>query len=284
MSHPSVGIEQGHNTTASHQAAIPAEGMLVESLPAAVELVTESVVMPANLGTYEVNFDVIAAPEQSPTDHLDAPAPAEPKPKRQEEALTSREQELNDRFLTSQDPEISKRAFGELFTLYRPTLARLKGMNSLSEQQRDDMLSDVFESVWRRIGDAKDNFTDQGRGVLPYLVRSTANRMASHWRKGNHEVTSDPQVYSFEDALPTTNDSETYVNDESINDALGALALESEIPDAAELIVAIVFQGMTYKQYAEVKGVPVGTVGSRYLRARKALAPILERMMHEGAF
>jgi len=52
-------------------------------------------------------------------------------------------------------------------------------------------------------------------------------------------------------------------------------AVENLAPDFREVIVLREFEGLSYKQIADVMGVPVGTVMSRLSRARAQLQAAL---------
>jgi RNA polymerase sigma-70 factor (ECF subfamily) len=53
------------------------------------------------------------------------------------------------------------------------------------------------------------------------------------------------------------------------------LAVETLTPDFQEVIVLREFEGLSYKEIAEVVAAPVGTVMSRLSRARARLAALL---------
>jgi RNA polymerase sigma factor (sigma-70 family) len=56
-------------------------------------------------------------------------------------------------------------------------------------------------------------------------------------------------------------------------------ALEELPPDFREVLVLLEFEGLSYKEIAEVLGIPIGTVMSRLARARHRLRESLSRLL-----
>ncbi len=112
-----------------------------------------------------------------------------------------------------------------------------------------------------------------GRGWLLTIVRNTCYTWLRRNRAGELSTQFDEEIHSEEVATP--NPEELLLGNagrRQLQDALEELPVEFR-----EALVLRELEGLSYKEIADVSGVPVGTVMSRLARARDRLKGALTR-------
>ena len=106
-----------------------------------------------------------------------------------------------------------------------------------------------------------------GRAWLLSIVRNACFTQLRRRRSGGDKVEFDEEIHSLaeEDSQPEVELAGTLAA-ESVRGALDRLAVEFR-----EVIVLRELEGLSYKEIAQVAGVPIGTVMSRLARGRKQL-------------
>jgi len=141
------------------------------------------------------------------------------------------------------------------------TLARYLTRNDADAQ---DIVQDASLRALKYFGGFRGTTDSDGRAWFLAIVRNTAYT----WR---NRTRGDALISEFNEELhseeKTTHDP---VAAADLRQALDALPLEFR-----EVIVLRELQGLSYKEIADVTGVPVGTVMSRLSRARKRLQEAL---------
>ena len=114
------------------------------------------------------------------------------------------------------------------------------------------------------------------RRWLLQIVRNTCYTALS--ARCRHEAAYEPEVEALEDAAPGPRANlETKATVEAVRAAIAALPV-----DYREVVVLRELEGLSYREIAEVAGIPLGTVMSRLSRARDQLQLLLkERKMHD---
>ena len=163
---------------------------------------------------------------------------------------------------------------GALQRVYDQTSAKLYGVCLRILRDRDeaeDVLQDVYLTVWRRAGSF-----DPDRGVSPitWLATLARNRAIDRLR-ANKSHLSRPLDLAAEAADPAPLASEAMERDQASRQ-LTACLNELE-PDHAGYIRAAFFDGHTYASLAEASGAPLGTMKSWVRRALLRLRSCLER-------
>jgi len=140
-----------------------------------------------------------------------------------------------------------------------------------SDHDAQDVVQDASLRAFRHFGTFRGGGSAEGRAWLLAIVRNTAYS----WQRRHHA-----------DALTTQFDEERHSEaaaDEHPEAALVAQgeraalrrAIDELTPEFREVIVLRELEELSYKEIADVAGVPVGTVMSRLSRARRRLEEVL---------
>ena len=147
---------------------------------------------------------------------------------------------------------------------------------------RDDHdAQDVVQEAYLRALNYFDGFRGtgaaEGRSWLLAIVRNTAYTLRANRRPDAHATEFDETLHSegVEDEHPET-ELLRAADRAAVRRALDALPVEFR-----EVIVLRELQDLSYKEIAEVAGIPVGTVMSRLARARRRLERALGTRMKE---
>ena len=152
-----------------------------------------------------------------------------------------------------------REAFEQLFELYQPRLKYyVKRLNS-SGGETEDILQDIWVTVFRKICKLKDNSS-----FPVWLYRIARNEVFARFRQNEKFV-----------ELPEESEHPEYNNDNhefSVEDAQRLHnALNKIQPYHREVLTLSFIEQMTYEQIAEVVGCNIGTVRSRIFYAKQSL-------------
>lgn len=110
-----------------------------------------------------------------------------------------------------------------------------------------------------------------GRAWLLSIVRNTCYTHLRRRRSGGDVVEFDEETHSGEDPVSSPEaDLARSISAATVREALSSLAVEFR-----EVLVLRELEGLSYKEIAQVAGVPIGTVMSRLARGRKQLLTAL---------
>lgn len=168
-----------------------------------------------------------------------------------------------------------KDRFRSLFQDNYRAIAQYGRRRGLSEQDTEDLISSIFEVVWRRIGDVPE-----GNEAVLWLYGVAFNelRNARRSRRRVRRLTSRLSVAAF---MPPPADPED-LSVETILDALESLNVQDR-----EVLLLFVGEGLTAVQASIVLGCAEATARSQLFRARTRLAGVLgleltQRGSHHG--
>ncbi len=158
-------------------------------------------------------------------------------------------------------------AFRELVNRYRNSLyAFLRQFLN-----RQDLVEDVFQETFLQLFSSRASF-DTSRPLRPWLFTIAANKAKDALRKWQRTsavqigTMADSQELSFDDMLNTVTADNTMPYEElQRNETAARVArIVEEMPEnLREILVLAYFQRFSYKQMAEILGIPIGTVKSR---------------------
>jgi RNA polymerase sigma-70 factor, ECF subfamily len=130
--------------------------------------------------------------------------------------------------------------------------------------EAEDAVQESFVRAIRHFGGFRGV---DGRAWLLAIVRNTCFTQLRRRRSGGEKVEFDEEVHVIaDDASGPEADLARTIAAESVRQGLDRLAVEFR-----EVLVLRELEGLSYKEIAEVAGVPIGTVMSRLARARRQL-------------
>jgi RNA polymerase sigma factor (sigma-70 family) len=142
-----------------------------------------------------------------------------------------------------------------------------------SDQDADDVLQDACIKAFR--------FVEQCRGENPRAWFLTIVRNAAFsWLRNNRHpelivtVGEDGELADLTDIAADPNTPETIILEGEARQSMDE-AIRNLPPSHREVLILREQEEMSYKQIAEVTGVPIGTVMSRLARARSSIAKAL---------
>jgi RNA polymerase sigma-70 factor (ECF subfamily) len=158
-------------------------------------------------------------------------------------------------------------AFRELVNRYRNSLyAFLRQFLN-----RQDLVEDVFQETFLQLFSSRASF-DTSRPLRPWLFTIAANKAKDALRKWQRTsavqigTMADSQELSFDDMLNTVTADNTMPYEELQRNETAARVghIVEEMPEnLREILILAYFQRFSYKQMAEILGIPIGTVKSR---------------------
>ncbi len=141
--------------------------------------------------------------------------------------------------------------------------------------EAEDAVQEAFLRAIRHFGGFR---AVDGRAWLLSIVRNACFTQFRRRRSGSDKVEFDEEIHSLEreESEPEADLANT-IAAESVREALGQLAVEFR-----EVMVLRELEGLSYKEIAQVAGVPMGTVMSRLARGRKQLLVALRAGVKEN--
>ncbi len=134
----------------------------------------------------------------------------------------------------------------------------------------DDLVQDCIE---RAIN--KCHLYDPGRPMRPWLYTMLRNIFISDLRKNNRSA-----VVKSLDELGQNEGQARPEQENNLSVVLIADALDLLPTQQREVVVLVGLEQMSYRDVAEIIGVPIGTVMSRLSRGRRQLEEILQQRGH----
>jgi RNA polymerase sigma-70 factor (ECF subfamily) len=135
----------------------------------------------------------------------------------------------------------------------------------------DDLVQDCIERALR-----KQHLFDETRSLRTWLFTILRNLFISGLRRNRTSAAkSVDDIQAGEDAVRPEQESRLALSDI-------VMALDRLPSTHREVLLLVALEDMSYREIAEVTGVPVGTVMSRLSRARLSLRAILEEGENTG--
>jgi RNA polymerase sigma-70 factor, ECF subfamily len=130
----------------------------------------------------------------------------------------------------------------------------------------DDLVQDCVERALR-----KQHLYDQARPLRAWLYAILRNIHVSHWRRSG-QLGPMADVDDLGAEAPALEPQQ----EQNLSVALIADALDKLPPPQREVLVLVSLEEQSYREAAEIIGVPIGTIMSRLSRARSTLQALLE--------
>jgi RNA polymerase sigma-70 factor (ECF subfamily) len=159
-----------------------------------------------------------------------------------------------------------ERLFLDLLTGHKARLQRLCYGYLGSTADIDDLLQEIMINVWNSLpgfrGDAQPS---------TWLYRIAVNTALLHRRKQRE---TEPLPDLADDTLGPQQDLENRERLAALHTAIAAL------PAQDRLIVALLLEGLSYKEIAEITGITVNYVGVKISRIKKAIEDTMTEVSH----
>jgi|UPI000687BACF RNA polymerase sigma-70 factor, ECF subfamily len=137
----------------------------------------------------------------------------------------------------------------------------------------DDVTQDTFIKVWKHL----DSFRGES-SLRSWILRIAHNTAVSTLRKIRDSATDPAKLPEVSDPIGTTRVVEGRIAADELRDAL------EELDELTRSIVVLrEVEGMSYDDIASTLDVPIPTVKTRLLRARRRLATMLDEWRPDGA-
>ncbi|MBG1232100.1 sigma-70 family RNA polymerase sigma factor [Aestuariivirga litoralis] len=131
----------------------------------------------------------------------------------------------------------------------------------------DDLVQDCVERAL-----VKQHLYDTARPLRAWLFAILRNIHVSQWRRNQHFG-----VMADVDGLEADEPAVAPAQEQNLSVTLITDALDLLPQPQREVLILISLEEMSYKEAAEIMGVPIGTVMSRLSRARSNLQDLLEK-------
>jgi len=138
---------------------------------------------------------------------------------------------------------------------------------------------DLSQEAFVKAYQARARF-DETRPFYPWLYRILKNHCLNFVTRGHRHISLDDENEHREIPSPAASPLEDL--EEGERKRIVRAALERLSEDHREIIVLKNFKEHSYKEIADILGVPIGTVMSRLFYARQALRAEIEEIEREG--
>ncbi len=164
--------------------------------------------------------------------------------------------------------ESDQSAYKELFELFYKKLFRLAFIITKSHELSEEIVSDVFISLWRK----RDKLLEI-ENLKVYLYVAIKNTSLNYLARLTKTEVVSLDSLEFEPAPPFSNPEEALITKE-MNHRL-SLAIQCLPPRCRMIFKLVKEDGLTYKEAAKVMQLSVGTIDNQLVLAIKKLSKFL---------
>lgn len=163
-------------------------------------------------------------------------------------------------------------AFSALYTMFEQPIYRFIRLKLNDPSEASDILHEVFLELWRNAARYDGRVT-----VKTWIFGIAYRRAIDLYRKGSRMVVTE-EFDSVADERPGA-EQHVLAGEHS---ALIRDCLEKLKPEYRSAVQLTFFENMSYREIAEITGVPEGTVKSRVFHAKKLLWHCLQNRVRPG--
>ena len=166
-------------------------------------------------------------------------------------------------------------AFEKLYNKYSQVIGNFYLRLGCSQETSQDNVQEVFMRLWR----ARHNYTPKAK-FTTYLFQIAKNFWINQYEKKKrrpklHSIDNHPQIQNVEKKSPLP---EKEMMSQELSQKI--MACIQELDDKYRLVfVMSEFQGLKYREIAEIMSIPLGTVKSRMSTAERQLREKLARFV-----
>ena len=172
-------------------------------------------------------------------------------------------------------PENPMPNFEELILPHLDAAYNLARWLTRNTQDAEDVVQEAYLRAFRFFGGFR------GGNARTWLLKIVRNTCYTWLHQNRAQQVTDPFDEQVHTDIAESQDPETLLQRKAEGQSLNR-ALE-ELPTAfPEVLVLLEVEGLSYKEIAEVLGIPIGTVMSRLTRARQRLRKSLSRDLSNG--
>lgn len=169
-----------------------------------------------------------------------------------------------------------REAFSELYDRFSTPLYSLALKMLANEAEAQDLLQEVFLSVWNKADTFRGDRGSAFSWVVSQLRNRAIDRLRTRKRHGELIEANAPDLEPSSSAVASSSDqAETSDRARQIRSALGQLS-----EDQRQVLRLAYFEGMTQVEIAQKLSEPLGTIKARAHRGMAKLRPLL-RFLHE---
>lgn len=156
-----------------------------------------------------------------------------------------------------------KQAFDALFDRHAPRIYNLLRRLGASVSEAEDLCQETFIEAFHALPSWRE-----ASKLSTWLCGIAVNRHRSHRRAAGREPAEEP----LDDSVPATFESDPFVRLSRSEATMALQTAIAELPEhCRESFVLVYVEQFSYKDTAQLLGVPVGTIQSRLNRAKQLL-------------
>ena len=174
---------------------------------------------------------------------------------------------------------IDDRNFEEIYLKYFPRLLRFAQEYVLNKEDAENIIQDVFMTLWERRGDLKIHIS-----LISYLFILIKNRCIDHLRRKRHAETGKKQMqedFTYEQQMKLYSLEaldHTLISDSDLEQII-TCAIDSLPPKCREIFILHKIEGKKYREIAEKMDISVSTVENQMGIALRKLREQLKDYM-----
>ena len=166
------------------------------------------------------------------------------------------------------DPKIKAALYERVVTPHLPAAWNLARWLVRDPHDSEDILQEACMRAFRSLGDYRGG---EAKSWLLAIVRNLCHDCIRRKRSGRMTLAQDEQFEQIESETVSP-----LQQVEKTSDAQHLRRAIDQLPvDYRETLILREFEGLSYKEIAQIAGVPMGTVMSRLARAREKLVEVM---------